>query len=114
MDIMPHYAQVKQAVRERKQVLAYYQNRRREMCPHLVGRRDDGTRWCLFYQFAGETKDGPIGPRNPPGWKCMDIAKLSGVQMREGDWHTERPKGGKYQRCMDHAEVEVTRLTSWW
>lgn len=111
---MHSYAQLRDAVREKKQVVAYYDDRRREMCPHLLGWRDDGTRWCLFYQFAGETSKGPIGPRNPPGWKCMDVQKLNRVQLRDGEWHTEHPKGGKYQRCMDHVEIEVSRQPGWW
>jgi hypothetical protein len=105
---------IAKAIRERKQVHAYYQRKRRELCPHVLGTRHDGSAWCLFYQFAGETSSGLIGPRNPPGWKCMNLNDLSMVELKDGPWHTERPKGGKYQSCMDRVELEVQREASWW
>lgn len=98
---------IKTAIREKQQVHGYYQDLRREMCPHLLGHRMDGTTWCLFYQFAGETSDGPISAWNPPGWKCMSVRNLRGAELRRGPWHTDRPQGGKYQRCIDHVDFEV-------
>lgn len=111
---MPFSEELRQAIRERKQVIAFYQGRRREMCPHVLGWKDDGTRRCLFYQFAGETSKGPIGPSNPPGWRCMEVDRLTQLHLRDGGWHTERPKGGKYQHCMDRIELEVRREPGWW
>jgi hypothetical protein len=104
------YQLVRQAIAEKRQVVAYYDGLYREMCPHVIGWNKRGIEQVLFYQFAGESSRG-IFPINSPqafqNWRCMEIRKLEGAQLREGEWlsisrHT-RP-----QTCVATVDLEVT------
>src|SRR5438445_12776593 len=79
------YEMVAEAIRNKRQVLATYHGLRREMCPHVLGRGPDGQVQALFFQFGGES-----GKRLPPqgDWRCLRLAELSDVLVRDGPWHT--------------------------
>jgi len=97
-----------QAIREKKQVLAVYDNFSREMCPHALGYKD-GIAKCLFYQYAGDSS-GTIYPqtdwRADKNWRCMDVDKLFQVTLRDGQWYS-RSKHTARQSCVDNVVVEV-------
>lgn len=77
---------IKQAIEDKKQILATYDGLPREMCPHLLGSKD-GNMQCLFYQFGGKSS-AEIGPDGDPNnWQCMFVSGLSNVVARAGDWH---------------------------
>jgi hypothetical protein len=91
-----------QAIHERDQVTATYNNRRRSFCPHAIGRKD-GKRHVLVYQFAGEGLEGaPLSP----GWRCLDIDGLSDVSVSPGEWHSA-PNVFNPQSCMDVVDIVV-------
>ena len=102
------YQAIRQAILERKQIVATYESKRREMCPHVIGTKD-GRQQCLSYQFAGESShtifplSDPMAYRN---WRCMEIAKLSNVQVRDGDWYS-LSRHTRPQTCVDIVDVEV-------
>jgi|SRR5215469_572541 len=91
-----------QAVTERKQILCTYGGYRRELCPIILG-HSRGEEKALTYQFAGESESRlPRGGR----WKCLFLAKVSDVQLRDGPWlagdsHTQR------QRCVEDVDIDV-------
>ena len=101
------YALVRRAILERKQIVAMYDTHPREMCPHVLGRKD-GSPQALFYQFGGESSSRPIGP---PGatenWRCMFISDLSDVEVRDGPWYTAA-NHSQMQSCVDDVDVKVT------
>ena len=101
MGLSDSYAVVRQAIIDKKQVVAY-EGGRREMCPHVIGTKN-GRRQALFFQFAGFTRSGL-----PPGgqWRCMPIDGLSEVTTREGAWHTGQ-QHSRPQTCVDMIDVEV-------
>jgi len=83
------YTQIRAAIANKKQVTAIYDDQRREMCPHAIGRGPLGNEQALFYQFAGTSSRGDIA--NLPEverWRCMALEKLSDIEVRDGDWHT--------------------------
>lgn len=96
------YTVIRDAIINKRQVLAFYDGFYREMCPHTLG-TTNGDRRALFFQFAGESSRGL-----PPSgmWRCMSLSGLRDVQVRDGDWHTgtshTRP-----QKCIAHVELEV-------
>lgn len=80
---MDTYQMIREAIIEKKQVMATYHEHPREMCPHVIGWRG-GRAQALFYQFAGTSSSG-LGPDGSPGnWRCLFLDELSDVQIRDG------------------------------
>lgn len=96
------YDLLRHAIENKLQVVCDYSGHRREMCPHVLGRKN-GRQRILGYQFAGGSGSGlpPDGE-----WRCMVINSMSNVQVREGEWHTgsnhTRP-----QTCVEEIDAEV-------
>ncbi|HTZ78561.1 MAG TPA: hypothetical protein VMC10_11655 [Stellaceae bacterium] len=94
------------AILERKQILCLYGGYRRELCPIILG-HTRGREMALTYQFAGESRSGL-----PPGgqWKCLRLAKVSDVRLRDGPWHAgashERP-----QLCVEEVDLDANPLS---
>lgn len=99
------YDLIKRAIVERKQVTAVYDGLYRELCPHLLGTKQ-GRPQCLFYQFGGESRSGPIVDGAPGNWRCLPLDGLSNVRLRDGAWHT----ASNYSvpaTCLDIVDVAV-------
>ena len=92
--------------RPRKQhVLATYDGYPREMCPHAIGTKN-GREQALFYQFGGGSKSGLKPAGSPDNWRCIELAKLTGVSVRAGSWHTAS-NHSESQTCVCIVDVEV-------
>jgi hypothetical protein len=98
------YALIRQAILEKRQIVATYNGHHRELCPHVIGTTKDGRPQALFFQFAGTSSSGL-----PPGgdWRCIPIDGLEEVVMRPGNWHTAPNYPGP-QTCVDVIDVEVS------
>lgn len=95
---------IRQAILSRRQIVAMYRGCRREMCPHLLGRKH-GNPQALFYQFGGESNSRPIQPDGrAANWRCMFIEELSDVSVRDGDWHTA-PNHSQPSSCVDRDDI---------
>ena len=91
------------AVRHRP-VAARYEGTRRLLWPHEVGYNQPGE-WRVFcYQYGGETKSGPLPSGDEGIWRCLSLIKLSGVELIEGPWRTERHAA---QRCVENIEIDA-------
>lgn len=97
------YNLVRQAIAQKRQVVAAYQGHIREMCPHCIGRGKEGQEQALFFQFAGGSASGL-----PPGgqWRCLELSALTNVQIREGEWHSG-PSHKKPQTCVKDVDLEA-------
>jgi hypothetical protein len=103
---MTIYDVIRQAVIKKQQVVATYDGHVREMCPHVIGTKN-GNPQALFYQFAGSSSSGPIGPGDSAAnWRCIPLSGLSNVSVRDGEWHTAT-RHNKRQTCVDDVDVEV-------
>jgi hypothetical protein len=96
---------LRSAIRDRRQVVAYYQGHRREFCPHVLGTKAGKAR-VLVFQFGGETSHGPIVSPQDGDWRCFEVAELLDVELRDGEWHSGIMHRGQ-QRCVDVVEVEA-------
>lgn len=78
----------------------------REICPHIVGQRKDGSDSVLAFQFAGQTSKGTL----PAGgeWRCFEIGQMEIIECRDGPWHT-RDVHARPQTCIKVVDVEVTK-----
>ena len=79
------YQLIMQAMLARHQVLCIYGGFARALCP------------------AGGASSGL-----PPGgqWKCLDIAEMSEVELREGRWHAGRSHR-QPQHCVAEVELDI-------
>jgi hypothetical protein len=99
------YDIVRNAIANKEVITATYQDHVREMCPHVIGRKN-GRDQALFYQFGGTSSSGSIVPGSPNNWRCIPIEGLSNVSSEPGPWHT----GGNHSRpqtCVDDIDLEV-------
>jgi hypothetical protein len=100
------YALLRRAVEERLQVVAWYQGYYRELCPHAIGRAEDGTERVMCYQFGGRGKRPLGGAGSPDNGRCFDIAHLRDVQVRVGEWHTA-PNHAHHENCLHTIDTSV-------
>jgi hypothetical protein len=101
------YGLIRQAIIERKNIHALYNGQYREMCPHVIGLNRRDAQQALFYQFGGQSNSRPIQPDgSPENWRCIEIAKLSEVEVIDGAWHTA-PNHSRPQTCVSNIDVEV-------
>ena len=112
---MSAYEMIRQAILNREQVVATYHGYRREMCPHVIGRKWKKDRkgnftmqeeHALFYQFGGQSSSGLKPDGSPDNWRCIQLDDLENVTTRPGAWHTA-PNHSRPQTCVDDIDVEV-------
>ena len=72
------YVLFRAAILAERQVVCSYDGRRRELCPHIIGRNRSGEEVVLAWQFAGQSS-GRL-----PQWRCLRLAHVSDSQSREG------------------------------
>jgi len=99
------YQLIRDAILNKRQVLATYHGHRREMCPHVLGTKR-GSRHALFYQFGGSSSSGIGAIGSGLNWRCVLIDWLSDVEVRDGPWYTA-PTHSRPQTCVDSIDVEV-------
>ncbi len=100
------YQIIRTAIEKKQQIVATYDNQRRELCPHVIGTKG-GREQALFYQFAGQSNSRPIEPTgSPANWRCFAVDGLTNVSARNGDWHTASDHS-RAQKCVDNVDLEV-------
>lgn len=99
------YEVIKEAIQNKKQIIAQYRGHAREMCPHVIGVKS-GRQQALFYQFGGTSSSGQITPNSPNNWRCIPIQGLSNVRSQDGEWHTGT-NHSRPQTCVDDIDVVV-------
>jgi hypothetical protein len=102
---MGNYELLRQAVRRKKQVFALYDGRSREFCPHLLGLKN-GEPNCLVYQFGGVSSKPLAADGSPANWRCLVVARLSNLSIRDGAWHTGIANRA-LQTCVDLVDSEA-------
>ena len=99
------YDRVRTAVLKKQQVVAEYNGHIREMCPHVIGRKN-GREQVLFYQFGGTSSSKTIIPGSKENWRCIPLDGLRLIEVREGQWHSSSDPSLP-QACVDEIDVEV-------
>jgi hypothetical protein len=99
------YAIFRDAILAEKQVVCSYEQRRRELCPLVLGTNKDGEEAVLAWQFAGEVSKGKRLPQGG-AWKCFRLAKVRNASNRVGPWH----EGGSHkseQKCVTNVDLDI-------
>jgi predicted DNA-binding transcriptional regulator YafY len=97
-----YYALCFEAILVRKQLVFTYRDRRRELCPHVLG-YTKGKEMLLGYQFGGETNSG-LPPEGE--WRCFHVAEMHSISVREGDWHTGEKHASRHT-CVELVDLDV-------
>jgi hypothetical protein len=97
-----NYRLIRRAIETEQQITCSYQGHDRELCPHIIG-HTNGEERLLAYQFGGSTS-GVL----PPGgaWKCLDVAKMTGIAARAGRWHSGASHQ-KEQSCVREIDLDI-------
>jgi hypothetical protein len=102
-DVSPMIAIIRDAILKRQQLSFVASERRRELCPHVLGTRQGV--WHVYgWQFGGDSREGDI-----PDWRCIDLNSItSHILARDGEWHRGWRPTHAMQTCIDviHAEVD--------
>jgi hypothetical protein len=96
------YQLIAQAIVERRQVLCFYQGYSRAVCPALLG-HTNGAEYTLAFQFAGGSSRGL--PRSGE-WKCLKVAEMRHVELRDGEWHAGSSHRER-QQCVKVVDLDV-------
>ena len=100
-----NYNLIRNAILNKQQVVATYSGHTREMCPHVIGIKNDKEH-ALFYQFGGSSSSGLIVPNSKDNWRCISISGLTNVSVRSGQWHSAG-NHSREQTCVDEIDVEI-------
>jgi hypothetical protein len=100
------YRLVRTAVVSKRPVRAIYHGRDRWLCPHRLGRNQEGQIRVLCYQYGGESSSGLQAAGSPENWRCIALEKLSRVQLLEDVWHTA-PNHSRPQTCVAVVDVDA-------
>jgi hypothetical protein len=98
----PIYDLFLRAMAERKQILCRYDGYLRELCPNILG-HTKGQEIALTYQFAGQSKSGQPSVGQ---WKCLGLAKVSDVRLRDGPWYAGSSHT-RAQPCVEVVDLDV-------
>jgi hypothetical protein len=101
------YAFVREAVINRRPIAAMYDGKRRLLCPHRLGRNNNGELRALCYQCGGESRSGLAPPGSPANWRCMAVEKLSRVELLDQDVWRTAPNHSRPQTCVPDADVDA-------
>ena len=96
----PTYALFRKAIAGEQQVTCRYQERYRELCPHIIGINRKGEEVVLAWQFGGESS-GRL-----PQWRCLRLAEVSDARLRDGRWYA----GASHttaQTCVSAIDLDI-------
>jgi hypothetical protein len=96
------YELFERAMRAQKQVHCLYGGYARQLCPIILG-HSKGAEKALTYQFGGQSSSG-LPPNGE--WRCLWLAKVSDVQLRDGPWF----RGARHsqpQGCVEVVDLDV-------
>lgn len=80
---------IKQAINEKRLLEFYYENHRRDVEPHIYGRKN-GQYGILAYQVGGESSSGKME------WKRMYLDKIIDLKISEKTFSGKRDVTGPH------------------
>ena len=87
------------AMLRKKPIAAFYADRRRLLCPYVLGRNKQNDLRVLCYQYSGSSGSG---------WRCIAVEKLSDVEIVDGPW-LGAARHTRAQSCIEHVELDAEK-----
>jgi hypothetical protein len=100
------HACIRAAIIHRRPIAALYRERRRLLCPHLLGWNRYRRLRVLCYQFGGDSESGLEPTGAPDNWRCMAVEHLDHVELLDGTWQTAE-NHSRPQTCIEEVELDV-------
>jgi hypothetical protein len=98
---------IKRAIAEKKLMSAVYHDKRRELCPHVLGWKAEREH-ALFFQVGGESAKGLAIAGS---WRCLNLDELSEVELLlDGEFRTGPGYYDNPQKCVDKIEAQIPQL----
>lgn len=99
---MTNYDTILSSMEMGKPVRVVHNGHERFMCAHTLG-TTNGYQQALFYQYAGETSNGPI---TSPEWRCLKLYDISSIEIIGDPWHTGR-NHSRPQTCVKQVAAQI-------
>jgi hypothetical protein len=96
----PTYTLFRNAILAEQQVVCTYEDRDRELCPHIIGANKNGEEVVLAWQFGGDSS-GKL-----PQWRCLRLVNVRDTRARDGRWY----EGGSHrseQTCVGRIDLDI-------
>jgi hypothetical protein len=103
------YRLVWTAVACKRPIAANYHGRPRLLCPHRLGRNNDGQLRVLCYQYGGESESGLQPDGSTANWRCIALEQLSKVKLLDDTWRTA-PNHSRRTSCVVEADIDTEDL----
>ena len=100
------HAQVRAAIIHRRPIAALYRERRRLLCPHLLGWNRQRRLQVLCYQYGGDSESGLMPAGASDNWRCLAVENLSRLELLNGPWQTAE-NHARPQTCIEEVELDV-------
>ena len=99
------YATLRDAIKKKVRVEAYFKNYFRVFCVYAIGSKQDVPR-VLAYQVGGGDVSGVVTPSHGI-WLCMDVADVVGPMHCQGEWvvGSEVPEPARFLDTIDEVAV---------
>lgn len=97
---------IRRAMLHKSPIQAVYKERRRMLCPHVLGRNKDGRLQVLCYQFAGESSRGLEHGESAANWRCIPLDGLRSVELLDLPWRSG-VKHSNIQTCIEYIELDA-------
>jgi hypothetical protein len=98
--------QVRAAIIQRRPIAALYGDRRRLLCPHLLGWNRHGRLQVLCYQYGGDSESGLKPAGDPGNWRCLALDNLSHIELIDDPWQTAENRS-RPQTCVEKVELDA-------
>ena len=97
------YLLVAKAMEQRRQLACLYQDRRRELCPVVLG-WSDGREKLLAYQLGGESSRPLTTPETR--WRCLFLDDTSELSLASG-WPEIAAMHRAGQSCVRDVDLDI-------
>lgn len=100
------HTQVRAAIMHRRPIAALYRERRRLLCPHILGWNKHRRLQVLCYQYGGDSESGLMPAGASDNWRCLAVENLSQVELLDDRWRTAE-NHSRPQTCIEEVELDV-------
>ena len=100
------HAQIRSAIVHRRPIAALDRERRRLLCPHLLGWNKHRRLQVLCYQYGGDSESGLKPAGTSDNWRCLAVENLSQVELLDGPWQTAENRS-RPQTCIEEVELDA-------
>jgi hypothetical protein len=81
--------------------------RKRKVCPYLIGKSREGEAYVLYYQYAGYSSSGLKERGSSANWRCGRVADIARAEILDELWRQPFQKPKSRGSCVVSIDAEV-------